>query len=396
MAVSEVRASVSSQCALMICVCLSFFSMPVGTAPLTICSLAALAVWLLSGSCCRDRARWLDQEWRLPLFALVLLPWLALLWTPLPAAQAVRFAERSHYWLFAFVAASALTSERTVRNVLTCFVSGTAIIAFIRFLHFHGIISQTTYLHRAFFNSYITFSLLVVIAIALLGYFYRDTSSQTGRFVILVLMIGFVLALTELNGRSGYLALALLSPWICSAMFGRCRLIAILCGLLLLGTLMLTSHRVRERVALVPAEIEQYYQSGGHSESSVGDRLMIWGDALKIFMQHPLVGAGTGAFQLEANRINPANKFPHPHNSYLYIAANFGLLGIVLYGWCCLVRLKGAWRDRWNLSGSSTLAFPAVILIGSLTDTQVLSTATGIALGFVVGIPTPEARSCAS
>jgi len=87
---------------------------------------------------------------------------------------------------------------------------------------------------------------------------------------------------------------------------------------------------------------------------------------------------------------------PHPHNSYLYIVANYGLLGIGLYGWLFVVTLKRSWRARGQLSGHSVLAFLFVILIGSLTDTQVLSAATGIVLGFIAGIPTPSTTECAS
>ena len=165
---------------------------------------------------------------------------------------------------------------------------------------------------------------------------------------------------------------------------------------------MLTSHRVRDRVALVPKEIKLYQSgvspsytstNGTINESSIGERMMMWSDAVKIFLHHPVVGAGTGAYLHEAAQINPANTRPHPHNSYLYIAANFGLLGIGLYVWLLVVTLKRAWRSRDHLSGYSILAFLSVILIGSLTDTQILSAATGVALGFVVGIPTPGPES---
>jgi O-antigen ligase len=124
--------------------------------------------------------------------------------------------------------------------------------------------------------------------------------------------------------------------------------------------------------------------------------MMMWSDALKIFQRYPLFGAGTGAYQHEAKKIDPENSLPHPHNSYLYILVNYGMLGIGLYGWLLLVTLKRSWRARDRLSGHSILAFLFVILIGSLTDTQVLSAATGIALGFISGIPTPPPTQCAS
>jgi O-antigen ligase len=169
--------------------------------------------------------------------------------------------------------------------------------------------------------------------------------------------------------------------------------------------IMLSSVTVRERIALIPKEIKMYqsgitssYQlsDGSTSPSSVGLRLMMWKDALKIFQQHPLIGAGTAGYQHEAEKLDPGQGFSHPQNSYLFIAANFGLLGIGLYGWLLIVTLKRAWLSRHHLSGYSILAFLSVILVGSLTDTQILSTATGIALGFVVGIPTSQPTTCTS
>ncbi len=385
--------------ALMVSVCLTFFMMPVGTAPLIIGSLLALAVWLLTGVCYRDRADWQGQGWLMPLTLLIILPWAGMLWSPSPFGQSLNVAERSHFWLFAFVAASALKSERTLRRVQVCFVSGTAFIAIVRFLHYHDIIPRTAYLHKAFFNSYITYSLLVVIAVVLLAYFYRDMPTPAGRSLILVLMVGFVLALTELNGRSGYLALALLSPWICMTMFGRHRIIPIVCGVLLLLTLMAASQRVRERIALIPAEIKLYQSGlvssymradGSLTPSSVGLHLQMWKGSLEIFRKYPFLGAGTNGCKYESEKLYPGHGFSHPHNSYLYVAVSHGLAGIALYVWLLAVTARRAWRSRDTLSGYSILAVLSVILIGSLTDTLIASTAPGILLGFAVGIPTQQ------
>jgi O-antigen ligase len=373
--------------------------LPVGTAPLTLSSLLALAIYLLSGNCFRDRADWQGQEWVLPLMVLIILPWAGMQWSSSPFGQSLEIAEKSHYWLFAFVAASAMKSERVLRNVLVCFVSGTLITAFMRFLHSHEIIPKSAYLDKAFLGSYITYSLLVVITIVLLAFFYRKMSTLYGKLMIVTLMVVLVLAITQLNGRSGYLALSVLSPWICITMFGKRRVIPILCGLLLMFTLMFTSQRVRKRIVLIPKEIK-LYQSGFVSSykqddgssipSSVGLHLQMWRDSLEIFQQFPLFGAGTNGCKYESNKVYPSQGFTHPHNSYLYVSASYGLAGLALYGWLLVVTAKRAWRTREHLSGYSILAFLSVILIGSLTDTLILSVAPGILLGFTVGIPTQQ------
>jgi len=386
-------------------ICLSFFFLSVGTAPLTLSSLLALTIWLVSGRCYRDRADWLDQEWLLPVTALCALPWVAILWSTAPLDQAVKFAERSHYWLFAFLASSAMKSECSVRNVMVCFISGTTIVAVILCLYFGGIISETAYLQNFTVRSYITYSLFLVVSILLLAYFYKTSASLSSKIPAAVLMLFLAITVTQLKGRSAYLSLAVLSPWLFTTMFGRRRLIPVLVAVLVTFALLFSCQRVRERIALIPKEITLYQSGvassytksdGTQTPSSVGLRMMMWGDALKIFQHHPLLGAGTGSYQHEAHKINPENALPHPHSSFLYIAANYGLLGLGLYGWLFVVTARRAWRGRDQFSGHTVLAFLFVIVIGGLTDTQVLSVATGIVLGFIAGIPIPPATECAS
>jgi O-antigen ligase len=292
-----------------------------------------------------------------------------------------------------------MKSERTLRYALVCFVSGTAIIAVVRFLYLLGIIPNCAYLDKAFLGSYITYSLFVVMAVVLLSFFFKGISTVSGKLVIVVLMVALVLEITQLNGRSGYLTLAVLSPWIFMTMFERRRLITVACGLLLLFALLVASPRVRERIALVPKEIK-LYQSGVISSyksadgalvtSSVGLHLQMWKSSLEVFRHHPLIGAGTNGYKYEAGKLYPDQGFSHPHNSYLYVAASYGLAGLALYGWLLVVTVKRAWQTREQLSGYSILAFLSVIMIGSLTDTLILSVAPGILLGFTAGIPTQQ------
>ena len=379
-------------------VCLTFFMLPVGTAPLFVCSLLALAIWLLSGACFRDRTDWQGQEWVLPLTVLIILPWAGMLWSSSPFAQSLRIAERSHYWLFGFVSVSAMKPAGSLRKILVCFIAGTTIIAITVFLFLNGFIPETAYLHNFLFRSYITFSLFLVSSILLLAFFYK-TSPWPYKIVLIALMLFLALTVTQLKGRSAYLALVLLSPWMILTMLGRRRLIAVLAALLLTFMLMFSSGTVRERLALIPKEIKlyqsgvvsSYKQADGSSmPSSIGIHLQLWKSSLGIFQHYPLFGAGTNGCTYVSEKMYPDHGFSHPHNSYLYIAANYGLAGLALYGWLLFVTAKRAWRTREHLSGYSILAFLSVIAIGSFTDTLVLSVAPGILLGFTVGIPTQQ------
>jgi O-antigen ligase len=330
-----------------------------------------------------------------------------MIWSSAPPGESLKIAERSHYWLFAFVAVSAMNSDRSLRNILIAFIAGTTIIACMLFLYLHGLIPETAYLQNFLFRSYVTFSLLLVISILLLAFFYK-TSTWRYKYLLIALMLFLALTITQLKGRSAYLSLALLSPWIFITLLGRRRIIPVCAAILLTFLLLFSSGTVRERIALIPKEIKLYQSGvassykqadGSSTPSSIGLHFQMWKSSMEIFQQYPFFGVGTNGYRYEAEKLYPGQGFSHPHNGYLYVAVSYGVAGLALYGWLLVVTVKRAWRSRDHLSGYSILAFLSVIMIGSLTDTVILSVAPGILLGFTVGIPTQESSrsiSCVS
>lgn len=381
--------------ALTILICASFFSLALGTAPLTICSLATLGVWLFSGVCYRARQDWINQNWAIPVLLLMALPWLGILWSIAPEHKLV-FAERSYYWLFAFVAASTVTTEQNLRRVTVCYIAGIIITSLPVLLYSFSLLPSMYFMTRTVKHGYITYSLLIVIAVVLLAYFFKDSYDLRLKTAIFLLIVTLLLTVTRLDGRSGYLALALLSPWIFITMLGRQRIFIVAAAFMTVFVLLSLSPKVRERIALIPKEIKQYQSGDQAKTSSVGERLEMWRDAWGIFINNPVAGAGTAGFLHESGKRHPGRGASHPHNSYLFIAANYGILGILVYGWLAVLTIRRAWQTRHTLQGHTILAFISVILIGSLTDTTILSVATGIALGFIIGIPTPPATRCVS
>lgn len=68
--------------------------------------------------------------------------------------------------------------------------------------------------------------------------------------------------------------------------------------------------------------------------SSIGQRLIYWQAGLRIIADYPLLGAGTGSFAHEF--LSHAGEYAHlkaenPHNEYLLIAGQIGLLGLAVF-----------------------------------------------------------------
>jgi len=60
--------------------------------------------------------------------------------------------------------------------------------------------------------------------------------------------------------------------------------------------------------------------------SSIIDRVKAYGLAIQLFVDHPLIGSGTGSFHYFHGY------FHYPHNIFLEIGAENGILGLVLFG----------------------------------------------------------------
>jgi len=115
--------------------------------------------------------------------------------------------------------------------------------------------------------------------------------------------------------------------------------------------------RMREGVANT-----QVFLQPGHeqTESSMGQRYAFWEYSIKLIAEKPLFGHGTGSFAKEYERI-AQNKQPehwitrNPHNEFLMVGVQLGLLGLLIYlgflasQYYCAKKLPN--REKWIAQG---------------------------------------------
>jgi putative inorganic carbon (hco3(-)) transporter len=89
---------------------------------------------------------------------------------------------------------------------------------------------------------------------------------------------------------------------------------------------------------------------------AVLERMAHWQSALAMWADHPWLGVGIGNYEVAYGRYAlPLWPFPlgHAHNYYLNIAAEAGLLGLLVYLFFWLLALLGAWRAARRATGWS-------------------------------------------
>lgn len=99
--------------------------------------------------------------------------------------------------------------------------------------------------------------------------------------------------------------------------------------------------------------------------SSIGQRLIFWETSLHVIADHPLMGTGVGSFaQVYAghNREHPDLYADNPHNEYLLIATQLGVVGLAAFIGLLVVQYRASARlpSRYRYAAQGLVVAMAV------------------------------------
>ncbi len=384
--------------------CISFFGMAMGTTPPIIGGALAAAVWVFSGRVFTTLPRFLRQRWFWPVLAFILVPWIGLLYSPGAGGLGWDYATKTHYWLYGLALAALPLLQKTapgssleptsspVEILLKAFLLGLAINALVGFLQFGGWLTTQHGWYSGLGRGYSTLSAYLIIGILLVSFYYRRVTPKLKLGCILLMAVYF-LHLIILEGRTGYVTFAAVSPLIAWNLLPRKSWLglALVCCVLLGG--MLFSPVVQQRLVLTWEQLMYHHRENpevawGKGYTVHQDRFYMWMGALRVFRTSPLIGVGTGGYgpTLYAMDDGTAPLISHPHNDLLYMTANFGLVGIAVFLWFFAELLRCAWSVRHVPPGYFSLASTLVILISGLFNAQILDAGMAFLLAVTVGL----------
>lgn len=369
--------------------CVLFFALPLTTSGVSLAGGLVIAVWLLSGKFLRQRGKWLNQSWTNAVILFMLLPWAALLWAPdLP--EGLDWASKSYVWLIAFAAASLIYDRNHLPLFLKSFLAGLVLVAAISLLQHFSIVPLREQIPSLISANRITGSLFLVFGMALVSFEYGRRVNWRDKALLLLALAFFFATLLVTGGRAGYLALALLLPLLVNQLIGHRRLLLkAFVGLAAMGFLFSSPVAV-QRIAEVGQDLAAYRQMDPNT--SIGQRLYMWEGAVKIFLDNPVLGAGAGGYKEEMKKyftptLDPL--FRHindPHNSFLFMAVNYGLLGLFSLGWLFFVFLRKGWQRRQSAAGFAVFSYGLILIIGSMTGTEIHSFHSGNLFALLMGV----------
>ncbi|MBI4807438.1 MAG: O-antigen ligase family protein [Nitrosomonadales bacterium] len=195
------------------------------------------------------------------------------------------------------------------------------------------------------FHSHITQNSMMAFAIFLALLEWREAETRLQRFAWgAFALLGMANVLFMVQGRTGYLILLVLLGWfvwisLSRYMHRRGRNWGWRQGALLALAVPFVAYaayqgsaRLHDRVTQVVAEYEAWTPDHGRL-TSTGQRLDFYSNTFRIVQDNALLGVGTGGFpaafakQIEGKEVKETQ---NPHNEFLMIAAQTGVVGLVI------------------------------------------------------------------
>jgi O-antigen ligase len=111
--------------------------------------------------------------------------------------------------------------------------------------------------------------------------------------------------------------------------------------------------------------------------TSIGHRINFAKNTFELIKSSPFIGVGTGDFPAEYTKVNlkntpTARSTVQPHNQYLFIQAQLGIVGLIGFLWIFYVQFQLAFASKNQFIHHAGVALPFLFLIIMLSDTYLL------------------------
>ncbi len=377
-----------NSCLLVLLACVLLFSVLGGT----LVTVAIAALWCIEGSFQAKIREIRDNKVVLAVMAYFLFNILGLLWS---TDINWGFHVVGKQWKFLMLPVF-MTCARIdhIKYYIEAFIYGVVVAHIISYLHicnlawFIPLPMRVTYSPFLAFAIYLTLNRLLFIKLA-----------RWKQALFIAIFISTSINMFITNGRMGWLAyLAML--FLISCQYFRKHLVkSVLIYMILLPFFLVAvynySDPFRDRIDKTWDGLVHFQVTDPSDQ--VG-RLTVFLYSLEIIRNHPLLGVGTGDFPAEYKKKNDMTStkqaaMSQPHNQYLLVLTQFGLLGFIVFMSIFYFQIKCAYYElpsqTWAPSEDlkhSRLALPVFFLVIIFSDSYLLAFHTTLLFAFFSAI----------
>lgn len=172
--------------------------------------------------------------------------------------------------------------------------------------------------------------------------------------LLVALGVTFPACIMQSMSRAGLLSFVIITPGLAYVLWDRKRLLSISVLLLLMAVpfVINVEAALLRYQTLVDPTLEADL---GHG--SLRERTALLEAGIRIFLEHPVLGVGTGLFRLHASYVSAGEVWKIAHNSYINVAAEQGVPGILSHLYFGFLLYKAAWQTAIRANTAYTRSF---------------------------------------
>lgn len=358
-------------------VVLCAFSVPLKTGVFSVLIGLLIITWAVSGDYEEKFERVLANRTALAACLLFLVFTIGLFYGEMPWRERIPGYLKYHKLLYIPIVVSIIKNERYRKLAINAFLVGCLVVLLASYLEFFSVIpfhddgqGFVVTKNRITHNILMSFAAFLMMHRAYL-------MSGAYRYVWIGLSFLAVFnVLVMVNGLTGQLTLALLFLLFLFQIKSLKPLKVLLAGLLVI-VLAVQFFGLHPNNRLI-----SQFSGVKDTGSSSGQRLGFYRNTIDLIKQSPLYGHGSGSFRFEYQKIIDRTgevklATTNPHNQYLLIASELGLIGLVAFIYLFLINLQSTpglefVQDRFALQG-----LVLVVAFGSLFNSLLMDAGEG-------------------
>jgi O-antigen ligase len=250
-----------------------------------------------------------------------------------------------------YLIAQAVRDDRSARAIGGAFVAGCAAIVAAMLLNFGPLVTYKFEPGRiSIGGSYDPNDLALLFVVALPYAFFMLKGSRPLMQLMLVSSIGLMLVgIVKTGSRGGFIGLLVVGGLILmrgSKQARKYALAALVTGVILFAAVAPASYWSRI------STIYNYEQDYNFTMKEKNSRFAIWSTGLRIFASHPLTGVGISCFGIAHMKYSETGLDISPHNSFVQVATELGVIGLALFVTIIAVSVREARRVRRRFAAS--------------------------------------------
>ena len=376
----------------------AFFFLPITVLGNNIAIWVIVILWFFSGNYREKFQQIKNHSLALASILFFLIHILALIWTE-NLDWGFEMIRKMLPFLFVLPAFLSICRIENMKYYITAFLIAIAISVGLSYLVWFGIIEPFKYaagienpvplMSHTSYNPFLAFAFYLVVNKLL----YGGKMSQLERVLYTFFALTMTFNMFITGGRAGQVMFFAAIVVLVFQYFKNSQVKAITVSFILIFCISFTAYfsspLFKQRVEMVFSEIGHYnvgepksHENAASKNTSMGYRITFFINTAELIKKSPILGVGTGDFPAEYEKINNIRSQDvvptvQPHNMYLLVWAQLGILGLISLLWIFYVQFKIALSSSNKFVRHVGVAMPIFFLIIMWSDSYLLGHHTG-------------------